>query len=55
MDQAAKAHAFRALHERKQLFIIPNPWDGASAKLLASMGFEALTTTSAGLSSGQRT
>ena len=49
MDQAAKGHAFRALHERKKLFVIPNPWDGASAKLLASQGFEALTTTSAGL------
>ena len=41
--------AFKALHERKKLFVIPNPWDGGSAKLLASMGFEALTTTSAGL------
>ncbi len=49
MQQAAKAHAFKALHERDELFIIPNPWDGASAKLLASMGFPALTTTSAGL------
>lgn len=48
-SQAAKAHAFRALHERQKLFVIPNPWDGASAKLLASQGFEALTTTSAGL------
>lgn len=49
MDQAEKARAFRALHERQKLFVIPNPWDGASAKLLASQGFEALTTTSAGL------
>jgi 2-methylisocitrate lyase-like PEP mutase family enzyme len=49
MDQAAKARAFKALHERNKLFVIPNPWDGASAKLLASQGFEALTTTSAGL------
>jgi 2-methylisocitrate lyase-like PEP mutase family enzyme len=49
MDQAAKAQAFKALHERKKLFVIPNPYDGGSAKLLASMGFEALTTTSAGL------
>lgn len=49
MDQAAKAAAFKALHERKKIFVIPNPWDGASAKLLASMGFEALTTTSAGV------
>lgn len=49
MDQAAKGAAFKALHERNKLFVIPNPWDGASAKLLASLGFEALTTTSAGL------
>jgi 2-methylisocitrate lyase-like PEP mutase family enzyme len=49
MDQTAKAHAFKALHERDELFVIPNPWDGGSAKMLASLGFEALTTTSAGL------
>jgi 2-methylisocitrate lyase-like PEP mutase family enzyme len=41
--------AFRALHERRQLFLLPNPWDVGSAKLLASLGFEALATTSAGL------
>lgn len=49
MDQKAKARAFKALHERDRLFIIPNPWDAGSAKMLASLGFEALTTTSAGL------
>ncbi|MEQ1769048.1 MAG: isocitrate lyase/phosphoenolpyruvate mutase family protein, partial [Devosia sp.] len=49
MDQAEKAQKFKDLHERKQLFVIPNPWDAASARLLASQGFEALTTTSAGL------
>ena len=49
MTQADKARAFQALHQRDKLFVIPNPWDGASAKLLASQGFEALTTTSAGL------
>ena len=49
MTQAEKARAFKALHERNRLFVIPNPWDGASAKILASQGFEALTTTSAGL------
>ena len=49
MNQAEKARAFKALHERDKLFIIPNPWDGASAKILASQGFAALTTTSAGL------
>jgi len=40
--------SFRALHERDRLFVMPNPWDVGSAKLLASMGFEALATTSAG-------
>lgn len=39
---------FRALHERDSAFIIPNPWDAGSARILASMGFEALATTSAG-------
>jgi 2-methylisocitrate lyase-like PEP mutase family enzyme len=39
---------FRALHEREQLFVMPNPWDVGSARLLAASGFEALATTSAG-------
>jgi 2-methylisocitrate lyase-like PEP mutase family enzyme len=39
---------FRALHERDELFVMPNPWDVGSARLLASCGFEALATTSAG-------
>jgi 2-methylisocitrate lyase-like PEP mutase family enzyme len=39
---------FRDLHHRAGPFIIPNPWDVGSAKILASMGFEALATTSAG-------
>ncbi len=47
-QQAEKARAFRALHERDRAFIIPNPWDAGSAKLLAHLGFEALATTSAG-------
>lgn len=46
---AEKAEAFRALHERPGAFIIPNPWDAGTAKLLASLGFEALATTSLGL------
>jgi 2-methylisocitrate lyase-like PEP mutase family enzyme len=46
---AAKAAAFRALHERPGAFIIPNPWDAGTARLLASLGFEALATTSLGL------
>jgi 2-methylisocitrate lyase-like PEP mutase family enzyme len=39
---------FRELHAREQLFVMPNPWDVGSAKLLESCGFEALATTSAG-------
>ncbi len=39
---------FRALHARQQLFVMPNPWDIGSARLLESCGFEALATTSAG-------
>jgi 2-methylisocitrate lyase-like PEP mutase family enzyme len=46
--QLEKARAFRALHERNQAFIIPNPWDAGTARLLAHLGFESLATTSAG-------
>jgi 2-methylisocitrate lyase-like PEP mutase family enzyme len=46
--QAQKAHAFRALHKRSGAFILPNPWDAGSARLLAHLGFEALATTSMG-------
>jgi 2-methylisocitrate lyase-like PEP mutase family enzyme len=48
-SQAEKAVAFRALHERPGAFIIPNPWDAGTAKLLVALGFEALATTSLGL------
>lgn len=47
--QSEKAAAFRALHQRPGAFIIPNPWDAGSARLLAGLGFEALATTSLGL------
>ncbi|PAM97028.1 2-methylisocitrate lyase, partial [Streptomyces sp. Alain-F2R5] len=47
--QADKAARFRALHQRPGTFIIPNPWDAGTAKLLAAMGFEALATTSLGV------
>src|SRR5215831_8008769 len=47
--QMEKAQAFRALHERPGAFIIPNPWDAGTAKLLAAMGYEALATTSLGV------
>ncbi len=46
--QAEKGRAFRALHERQGAFLIPNPWDAGSARLLEHLGFEALATTSAG-------
>jgi 2-methylisocitrate lyase-like PEP mutase family enzyme len=51
-----KAIAFRALHRRDGAFVIPNPWDVGSARILAHLGFEALATTSAGyaFSIGQR-
>ncbi len=54
--QTEKGIAFRALHERDGAFIIPNPWDVGTARLLAHLGFEALATTSAGyaFSIGQR-
>src|SRR5215470_16490764 len=48
-SQAEKAAAFRALHERPGAFIIPNPWEAGTAKLLAALGFEALATTSLGI------
>jgi 2-methylisocitrate lyase-like PEP mutase family enzyme len=47
-NQEKKANAFRALHERAGAFIIPNPWDAGTAKMLEHLGFEALATTSAG-------
>jgi 2-methylisocitrate lyase-like PEP mutase family enzyme len=54
--QAEKGALFQQLHERAGAFIIPNPWDVGTARLLAHLGFEALATTSAGFafSIGQR-
>ncbi len=46
--QADRAERFKALHEGPELLLIPNPWDAGSAKLLASLGFRALATTSGG-------
>ncbi len=48
-SQFAKAITFKALHQRSGIFVIPNPWDRGSARILESLGFEALATTSAGL------
>ncbi len=55
-DQQAKYERFKALHEGDQAFVMPNPWDAGSARLLSSLGFEALATTSAGFafSKGRR-
>lgn len=56
LTQAEKARIFGELHKRSTAFIIPNPWDVGTARLLAHLGFEALATTSAGyaFSIGQR-
>jgi 2-methylisocitrate lyase-like PEP mutase family enzyme len=43
-----KYKAFKALHERTGAFVIPNPWNAGTAKILTALGFEALATTSAG-------
>jgi 2-methylisocitrate lyase-like PEP mutase family enzyme len=48
-ETAARRRAFKALHERPGIFVMPNPWDAGTAKLLADMGFEALATASAAL------
>lgn len=47
LSQTEKGRRFRALHEAPGVFILPNPWDIGSAKLLAGSGFEALATSSA--------
>ena len=46
--QTDKGSAFRALHNQEGAFIIPNPWDVGTARLLVHLGFESLATTSAG-------
>jgi 2-methylisocitrate lyase-like PEP mutase family enzyme len=55
-NQIEKGLRFQRLHEREGAFIIPNPWDVGTARLLAHLGFEALATTSMGyaFSVGQR-
>ena len=47
--QAEKAVAFQALHQRAEAFVIANPWDAGTARILTGLGFLALSTTSAGL------
>lgn len=48
LSRDQKVDVFRTLHSRKGAFIIPNPWDAGSARILTALGFEALATTSAG-------
>jgi 2-methylisocitrate lyase-like PEP mutase family enzyme len=47
-DQAEKARRFLELHHGDRPLLLPNPWDRGSARLLASLGFQALATTSSG-------
>jgi 2-methylisocitrate lyase-like PEP mutase family enzyme len=47
MAQSEKASRFRALHDDPGLFVIPNPWDAVSARILQGLGFQALATSSA--------
>lgn len=49
MTQIEKHALFKSLHERPGAFVIPNPWDAGTARMLTALGFEALATTSAGL------
>jgi 2-methylisocitrate lyase-like PEP mutase family enzyme len=51
-SQIEKADAFRGLHVRPGAFVIPNPFDAGTARILAGLGFEALATTSAGCAFG---
>ncbi|HRI18118.1 MAG TPA: isocitrate lyase/phosphoenolpyruvate mutase family protein, partial [Burkholderiaceae bacterium] len=46
IPQADKAKAFRALHAAPGVFVMPNPWDGGSARILQGLGFPALATSS---------
>ena len=48
MTREQKFETFRALHERPGAFVIPNPWNAGTARILTALGFEALATTSAG-------
>jgi 2-methylisocitrate lyase-like PEP mutase family enzyme len=51
VTQNEKAARFRALHDGPGTFVIPNPWDVASARILAGLGFQALATSSAAAAS----
>ncbi|WP_420548699.1 isocitrate lyase/PEP mutase family protein [Curvivirga sp.] len=49
----SKLETFRFLHEKPGIFVMPNPWDAGSAKILETVGFESLATTSAGYAFSQ--
>ena len=51
-EEIIRAELFRSLHQQKGLFVVPNPWDAGSARILETLGFKALATTSAGLAFG---
>src|SRR6516225_10112807 len=48
--QRAKAEAFRGMHDRSRILVLPNAWDAASARIFEDAGFNAVATTSAGVS-----
>ena len=52
VSQADKAKKLRALHEAPRAFVIPNPWDAGSARMLAGLGYEALATSSGAKAGG---
>ena len=54
VTQNEKAARFRALHDGPGAFVIPNPWDVGSARILAGLGFQALATSSAASASSRR-
>src|SRR5712692_8550702 len=47
--QREKAEAFRRMHDRKRILVLPNAWDAASARVFEAAGFKAVATTSAGV------
>ena len=53
MTQLQRGEAFRALHEGGDMFVIANPWDAGSARILAGLGYRALATTSSGFAASQ--
>ena len=52
-SQTERGAAFAALHEREGMFLLPNPWDAGSAKILAALGYDALATSSAGIAASE--